>query len=62
MKDHVETQLSHIEEGVAGDYNQAMYLPQRAAMMQWYADYLDAIKHGITPAQRQKFGKRVNAR
>jgi len=59
-KDHVEAQLSHVEEGVAGDYNQAMYLPQRSAMMQWYADYLDALKIGITPAQQRKFEKQVN--
>ena len=26
-KDYVEAQLSHVEEGVAGDYNQALYLP-----------------------------------
>ncbi len=37
-KDHVEAQLSHVEDGVAGDYNQAMYLTQRTAMMQWYVD------------------------
>lgn len=61
-KDHVEAQLSHVEEGVAGDYNQAMYLPQRTAMMQWYADYLDALKVGMTPTQQKKFEKRVNIR
>ncbi|WP_423379177.1 tyrosine-type recombinase/integrase [Burkholderia sp. LMG 32019] len=59
-KDHVESQLSHKEEGVAGDYNQAQYAPQRAAMMQWYADYLDALKAGLTPEQREKFARRVN--
>jgi integrase len=59
-KDHVEAQLSHVEEGVAGDYNQARYLPQRSGMMQWYADYLDALRVGITPAQQIKFEKQVN--
>ncbi|MDB5788783.1 tyrosine-type recombinase/integrase [Caballeronia mineralivorans] len=59
-KDHVEAQLSHVEEGVAGDYNQALYLPHRTAMMQWYANYLDALKVGITPAQICKFEKQVN--
>ncbi|MCO1371125.1 integrase arm-type DNA-binding domain-containing protein [Burkholderia multivorans] len=59
-KDHVESQLSHKEGGVAGDYNQAQYAPQRAAMMQWYADYLDALKAGLTAEQRENFARRVN--
>ncbi|MWA29762.1 tyrosine-type recombinase/integrase [Burkholderia pseudomallei] len=60
-RDHVETQLSHLEGGVAGDYNHAMYLPQRKAMMQWYADYLDALKGGPLSADlAAKFAKRVN--
>jgi hypothetical protein len=28
--------------------------------MQWYANYLDALKVGITPAQIRKFEKQVN--
>lgn len=59
-KDHVETQLAHKEEGMAGIYNQAHYLPQRRAMMQWYADYLDCLADGMTPAQRTDFDRRVN--
>ncbi|CAJ9223671.1 integrase family protein [Burkholderia pseudomallei] len=59
-RDHVETQLSHVEAGVAGDYNHAKYLPQRKAMMQWYADYLDALKGGLTPELTAKFARRVN--
>ena len=43
-KDYVESQLAHVEGGVAGIYNQAQYLTQRREMMQWYADYLDALK------------------
>lgn len=42
-ENHVEAQLSHKKPGVAGVYNKAQYLPQRAKMMQWYADHLDAI-------------------
>jgi integrase len=42
-KDYVEAQLAHKEAGVAGVYNQAQYLDQRREMMQWYADYLDAL-------------------
>jgi integrase len=59
-KDHVEAQLAHKEEGVSGIYNQAQYLPQRRAMMQWYADYLDSLEAGMTPAQRAEFDRRVN--
>lgn len=42
-KDHVEAQLAHVEGGIAGVYNKAQYLEQRAKMMQWYACYLDAL-------------------
>lgn len=43
-KDHVEAQLSHLEDGVAGVYNKAIYLEQRRTMMQWYADHLDELE------------------
>jgi integrase len=59
-KDHVEVQLAHKEEGVSGIYNQAHYLPQRRSMMQWYADYLDRLADGMTPAQHADFDRRVN--
>lgn len=48
-KDHVEAQLAHKEEGMAGVYNRAAYLEQRRSMLQWYADYLDALEFGMTP-------------
>ncbi|TCG08623.1 integrase [Paraburkholderia steynii] len=60
VKDHVETQLAHLEEGIAGDYNHARYLAQRRAMVQWYADYLDALKADMHPAKQQSFAQRVN--
>ncbi|RQR79228.1 DUF4102 domain-containing protein [Burkholderia sp. Bp9012] len=60
-KDHVEMQLAHIEQGTAGDYNKAKYLAQRAAMMQWYADYLYALKTmEITQKLENEFKARVN--
>lgn len=59
-KDHVEAQLAHKEPGVAGIYNQAKYLAQRRAMMQWYADYLDCLEHGLTSEQRAEFNRRIN--
>lgn len=45
-ENHIEAQLSHIKEGVAGVYNKAQYLTQRTAMMQWYADHLDTLAAG----------------
>jgi integrase len=40
---HVELQLSHSNgDKVEAAYNHAQYLPQRAELMQWWADYLDA--------------------
>jgi integrase len=41
--DHIEAQLSHVKDGVAGVYNKARYLEQRREMMQWYADHLDKL-------------------
>nr|WP_298168293.1 integrase arm-type DNA-binding domain-containing protein [uncultured Pseudomonas sp.] len=45
-KKHIDAQLAHKEEGVSGVYNKAQYLEQRKVMMQWYADYLDALAAG----------------
>ena len=40
---HVELQLAHQKRNkVAAAYNHAKYLIQRGAMLQWWADYLDA--------------------
>lgn len=61
QKDFVEAQLAHIEAGVSGVYNKALYLPQRRQMMQWYADYLEALTEGITPARTRELAARVNA-
>ncbi len=41
--EHIELQLAHQKRNkVAAAYNHAKYLNQRAAMMQWWADHLDA--------------------
>jgi integrase len=41
--EHIELQLAHLKRNkVAAAYNHARYLSQRASMMQWWADYLDA--------------------
>jgi integrase len=44
---HIEVQLSHLErDKVSGAYNHAEYIPQRAKMLQEWADHLDGIKAG----------------
>ena len=45
--DAIEAQLAHSVGGtVRAVYNHAQYLPIRRVMMQWYADYLDALSDG----------------
>jgi integrase len=61
-KDHIEMQLAHKEGGISGIYNKAKYLPQRRHMMQWYADYLEALRDGLADAKREEFKAKVNAR
>tara|TARA_R110002124_G_scaffold143981_1_gene308783 strand:- start:453 stop:1820 length:1368 start_codon:yes stop_codon:yes gene_type:complete len=56
---HIEAQLSHKMPGVAGVYNQAGYLEARRVMMQWYADYLDTLREGLTEDKRADFEQRV---
>jgi hypothetical protein len=44
---HIELQLAHAERNqVSASYNHALYLKQRVAMMQHWADYLDTLKSG----------------
>jgi len=53
--DVIERQLAHSERNkVRASYNQAEYLTERRAMMQQYADMLDALKAG---AQVIPFGR-----
>ncbi|NCB64333.1 MAG: integrase [Clostridia bacterium] len=43
--DVIERQLAHAQRNkVVAAYNHAQYLPERKAMMTWWADYLDALK------------------
>jgi integrase len=40
--DVIERQLSHIERNVIrAAYNQAQYIDERRAMLQWWADFID---------------------
>jgi integrase len=53
-QDAIEMQLAHLEGSAARrPYNRARYLDVRAPMMQWWADYLDALRGGqfIKPAK-----------
>ena len=44
---HIEIQLAHsARDAVSAAYNHALYIPQRAIMMQEWADYLDKLKAG----------------
>lgn len=52
-ENHIEAQLSHIKEGVAGVYNKAQYIGPRATMMQWYADHLDKLAAGNVVVMKQ---------
>lgn len=54
-----EAHRSHKKPGLKGVYDKAIYLPQRVRMVQWYADYLDALEAGITSQQQAEFAKRV---
>ncbi len=54
--DVIERQLAHKETNAIKDaYNRAQHLPERRAMMQQWADYLDALKVGgnVLPMTRK---------
>jgi integrase len=45
--EHIELQLAHTKrDSVSAAYDYAKHLEPRVKMMQWYADYLDRVKHG----------------
>jgi integrase len=45
--DVIERQLAHKDRNrVRATYNQAEYAHERREMLQWWADYVDALKHG----------------
>jgi integrase len=51
---HIELQLAHQErDAVSASYNHALYLAQRAGMMQSWSDYLDACVAGNVVALRK---------
>lgn len=53
----IEAQLAHVTPGPLGaTYNRSRYLPQRAVLMQVYADYLDTLrgKPSVMPFRKAK--------
>lgn len=54
---HIELQLAHQDRNaVSAAYNHALYLKQRAKMMQWWADHLDKQLLGNVVSIRLKSG------
>jgi integrase len=53
--DVIERQLAHVERNeVRAAYNRATYVAERAALAQWWADYLDGKRAGnLVPIRRQ---------
>ncbi|MDC9623827.1 tyrosine-type recombinase/integrase [Xenorhabdus sp. XENO-7] len=55
----IETQLAHVDKNsIRGTYNHAQYLDGRREMLQWYADYMEALERGENVIHG-KFGKRA---
>lgn len=43
----IETQLAHVDRNsIRGTYNHAQYIDGRREMLQWYADYMEALENG----------------
>lgn len=55
----IETQLAHVDKNsIRGTYNHAQYLDGRREMLQWYADYMQALESGQNVVHGS-FGKRA---
>lgn len=54
-----EAQLAHKKPGLKGVYDKAAYIEPRKKMMQWYNDYLDKLRTGMSAEEREKFRLRV---
>lgn len=55
----IETQLAHVDKNsIRGTYNHAQYLDGRREMLQWYADYMQALVNGENVVHGS-FGKRA---
>lgn len=56
-----EMQLAHKKPGLREVYDKSKHLEKRREMMQWYCDYLDILKIGISPVDKKTFEKRVKS-
>lgn len=54
-EDWREMHLAHKKPGLKGVYDKAVYLPQRQQMVQWYANFLDALEVGMTLEKLKSF-------
>lgn len=45
-EDWRDMHLAHKKQGLKGVYYKAVFLTQRQRMVQWYADYLEALEAG----------------
>ncbi|CDH24586.1 tyrosine-type recombinase/integrase [Xenorhabdus bovienii] len=55
----IEAQLAHVDKNsIRGTYNHAQYLDGRREMLQWYADYMDALERSENVVHGT-FGKRI---
>ncbi|MBN2974696.1 hypothetical protein [Pseudomonas lactucae] len=61
-EDWRDMHLAHKKPGLKGVYDKATYLPQRQKMVQWYADYLSALREGMTTQQRTNFAAKVSGK
>ncbi len=58
VSDVIEKALGHTIKGVRGIYNKASYAPERRAMLQFWANYLDGLAQGKVIPLRANPGKR----
>jgi hypothetical protein len=53
--EHLEAQLAHaVKDANGSSYNRAVFIKQRRAIMQRWADYLDAIKKKVLKPSKAK--------
>ena len=50
--DAIERQLAHVPGGVRAVYNYAQYMDTRRVMLQWWADFLDALRDGAPEPEK----------
>jgi integrase len=58
VSDVIEKALGHTIKGVRGIYNKASYAPERRAMLQFWANYLDGLTQGKVIPLRPNAGER----